>query len=100
MWGELNMPWQALFKILYSDLHTAGEILTGLGLESFSSGQVADPLGKDSNRNPRLRDKQSGEDRGIFWSEFSLKLWCFDPFLTLPQISALNVGDRWVPDVV
>lgn len=87
------MPWQALFKILYSDLHIAGEIVIGLELESFSSGQVADPFGKDSNRNPRLREKQSGEDSGIFWSESSSKLQCFDPFLTLPQISALNVGD-------
>ena len=95
------MPRQALFKILYSDLQIVGELATGHESESFSSGQVAVRFGKDSNKNPRPSEKQSGGERGIlYWSEFSSKLRCFDPVLTLlPRISVLNVGERSVSDI-
>ena len=62
------MLWQAFFKYLNSGLDFVGEAVFGLELGSFSSGQVADPLVKDSNRNPRAREKQSDEEESFFWS--------------------------------
>jgi hypothetical protein len=44
-----------------------------LEVGSFSSGQVADPLGKDSKRNSWLREKQAGEGKGGFSARFSSK---------------------------
>ena len=72
------MLWQEVLRNLYWDL----QILDGAVLEvgSFSSGQVADPLGKDSNMNSWPREKQVGDEKGNFGicPPFS-KLPCFKP---------------------
>lgn len=60
------MLWQALFKNLYSDLHIEGETAIGLESGSFSSGHVAEAFGKDSSKNSRAAEKQSGEEAVSF----------------------------------
>ena len=70
---------------MYSDLRIEGE--NGLESGSFSSGQVAEPLGKDSNKNSRAAEKQSGEDA----------ISC--PFSN-PGRLVVNVGDGHVSVVV
>ena len=60
---ELDIPLQALLKNLYSDLHIVGETTVCVWLEStsVSSGHVAETFGINSDRNPLLKKKQSGE---------------------------------------
>lgn len=66
---ELDIPLQALLKNLYSDLPIVGETTAWHETESTSasSGHVADTFGTNSDRNPRLRKKQSGGDKDDLW---------------------------------
>lgn len=67
---ELDIPLQALLKNLYSDLHIVGETTVWVWHDestSVSSGHVAETFGINSDRNPRLKKKQSGEGREHFW---------------------------------
>lgn len=71
-WLELNALCQALFKILYSDLHIEGETVAG-GLDSgsFSSGHVAELFSRESKKDAHPKEKQSCKDE-VFGNEFSL----------------------------
>lgn len=64
---ELDIPLQALLKNLYSDLHIVGETTVWPESRSVSSGHVAETFGTNSERNPRLMKKQSGEDKDDLW---------------------------------
>lgn len=66
---ELDIPLQALFKNLYSDLPIVGETIVWLESTSFSSGHVGETFGTNSERNPRK--KQSGEDNDDLWIKSS-----------------------------
>lgn len=57
------MLWHEFFRNLYWDLCIVEEADNGLD-GSFSSGQVAEPLGKDSTKYSWLREKLAGEERG------------------------------------
>lgn len=65
------MLWQAFLRIFNFDLHISGVTFAGLELGSASSGQVTGPFIKDSNRW-RVKEKQSGEEWGIFCSRSAL----------------------------
>lgn len=79
---ELDIPLQALFKNLYSDLHILGDTMAWLESTSVSSGHVGETFGTNSDKNPRLKKKQSGEDRNDLWLK-----------------SSLNDGDKSVPGI-
>lgn len=57
------MFWQQDFRNLYWDLHKADVVMELRG--SFSSGHVAEPLGRNSEMNSWLRVKLPEGDR---WS--------------------------------
>lgn len=61
----------------------------GLDVGSFSSGQVADPLGIDSRKDSWLREKHAGEEKGRVSGNL---------FSTTPNFPACSKASHFKPD--